>query len=197
MLLNKVLAATLIAASCTLAQAEPSAAKKALIDKVLQTQRPAVEMQARNLSERPAAVLMQQAAMLVQQRVPVDKREALMKDIQNDLRQYVDQVAPLLREQALRLHPVVTGAVLDAKFTDAELKELAAALTSPAFIKYQQSSDEMFRPLNEKLVQDNRSTIEPKLKALEQNLGKRLEAAIGAPAPAPAPAPSPAPAAKP
>lgn len=188
--MNKVLATALIAASCTLAQADP-AAKKALVDKVLQLQRPAVEAQARALGERPAALLMQQAAIMVQQRVPVEKREALMKEIQNDLRKYVDETTPLIREQALRLHPTVTGAVIDAKFSEAELKELVAALDAPAFRKYQQSSDEMFRPLNEKLVQDNRPTIEPKIKALEQTLSKRLEAALSAPAPAPAPASKP------
>lgn len=188
--MNKVLATALIAASCTLAQADP-AAKKALVDKVLQLQRPAVEAQARALSERPAALLMQQAAIMVQQRIPVEKREAVMKDIQNDLRKYVDETTPLIREQALRLHPQVTGAVIDAKFSEAELKELVAALDAPSFRKYQQTSDEMFRPLNEKLVQDNRSTIEPKIKALEQTLSKRLEAALGAPAPAPAPASKP------
>lgn len=188
--MNKVLATALIAASCTLAQAD-TASKKALVDKVLQLQRPAVEAQARALSERPAALLMQQASIMVQQRVPLEKREALMKEIQNDLRKYVEETTPLIREQAMRLHPTVTGAVLDAKFSEAELKELVAALDAPAFRKYQQSSDEMFRPLNEKLVQDNRATIEPKIKALEQALSKRLEAALGAPAPAPAPAAKP------
>ncbi len=178
-----------MAASCTLAQADP-AAKKALLDKVLQLQRPAIEAQARALSERPAALLMQQASIMVQQRVPVEKREALMKEIQGDLRKYVDEATPLIREQALRLHPTVTGSVLDAKFSEAELKELVAALDSPALRKYQQTSDEMFRPLNEKLVQDNRATMEPKIKALEQALSRRLEAALGAPPPAPAPAPA-------
>lgn len=180
--LNKVLAAALLAASCTLAQAEPTAAKKELLDKVLQLQRPVVEAQARSLAERPAAMVLQQAAAVVQQRVPVEKREALLKEIQNDLRQYVDETAPAIRDQALKLHPSVTGAVLDAKFTEAELKQLVSALEQPAFRKYQQSADEMFRPLNERLVQESRGVVEPKLKALDQTLRKRLEAAIGTPA---------------
>lgn len=182
--MNKVLVAALIAASCTLSYAETSAAKKALVDKVLQLQRPAIEMQARALSERPAAAMLQQVSVLVQQRVPLEKREALMKEIQGDLRQYVEVTAPLIREQALRLHPTVTGAILDSKFSEAELKQLVEALDAPAFRKYQQSSDEMFRPLNEQLVLESRSSVEPKLKELDQLLRKRLAAAVGTPAPA-------------
>lgn len=192
-LLNKALAAALLAACCTLAQADSPAAKKELVAKVLQLQRPAIEAQARGLAERPAVVMMQSAAVAVQQRVPVEKREALLKDINADLRKYVEEAGPILREQALKLHPTVTGAVLDAKFSEAELKQLVSALEMPAFRKYQQSTDEMFRPLNEKLVLDSRAEMEPRLRALEQGIRKRLEAATSAPAPA-APA---APAAKP
>jgi hypothetical protein len=190
--LNKLLAAALLAASCTLALAESPATKKELVAKVLQLQRPAIELQARMLAERPAAAMMQAAANAVQQRVPLEKREALMKEIGGDLRKYVEETAPLLRDQAFKLHPTVTGAVLDAKFSEAELKELVGVLEKPAFRKYTQSTDEMFRPLNEKLVLDARSDIEPKLKALEQGIRKRLEAAVAAPAPAPSPAPEPA-----
>ncbi|KQP23015.1 hypothetical protein [Pseudorhodoferax sp. Leaf267] len=182
--MNKVLAAALLAASCTLAHAESSAAKKELVAKILQQQRPVIEAQARALGERPAAAMMQQAAVVIQQRVPVDKREAVIKDIQGDLRQYVDEATAVLREQALKLHPTVTGAVLDAKFSESELKQLVDLLESPVFRKYQQSTDEMLRPLNERLVQDSRGVIEPKLKVLDQAIRKRLEAAIGAPAPA-------------
>lgn len=168
-----------------------SAAKKELVDKVLQLQRPVIEGQARALSERNASILMQQAAGLVQQRVPVDKREALLKDIQGDLRQFIDETSPVIRDQALKLHPVVTGAVLDAKFSETELKQLLTALEMPAFRKYQQSSDEMFRPLNERLAQESRSVVEPKLRALDQTVRKRMEAVMGA-APAPGPGPAPA-----
>lgn len=189
--MNKVLAAAVLAACCTLAaHADSPAVKKELVAKVLQLQRPAIEMQARVLAERPAQVMGQQAATVVQQRVPVEKREAVMKEITGDLRKYLDEAVPVLRDQALKLHPTVTGAVIDAKFSEAELKQIVAALENPAFRKYQQTFDEMIRPLNEKLVLDSRTEMDARVKTLEQAIRKRLDAALGTPPPAAAPAPA-------
>jgi hypothetical protein len=185
--LNKVLITALLAACCTLAHAQTSPAKKELVAKVLQLQRPVVEAQARALAERPAAMMMQQIGVVVQQRVPLEKRENVMQDIQTDVRKYVDEVVPLMRERALRLLPSTSGAVLEAKFSETELKQLIAALESPAFVKYQQATEEMFRPLSEKLVPEVRAELEPKLKALNGVVNKRLEAAIGQPAASGAP----------
>ncbi|WP_326533924.1 hypothetical protein [Pseudorhodoferax sp.] len=180
--MNKILAAVLVATAATLAHADTSPAKKALIAKVLQLQQPAIEAQARALAERPAAAIMQSVGAVIQQRVPLEKREPLIKDIQGDLRKFVDDTAPLLREHAVRLLPQTSGAVLDAKFSEAELKQLLGALEAPAFRKYQQANDEMFRPLADKLGQEVRPEMEPRLRALEQNIRKRLEVAVGAPA---------------
>lgn len=186
-LLNKVLATALLAACCTLAHAQISPAKKDLVAKVLQLQRPVVESQARAMAERPALMMMQQIAAVVQQRVPLEKREAVLQEVQVDVRKYVDEVVPLMRERALRLLPTTSGAVLETKFSEAELKQLVATLESPVFVKYQQSTEEMFRPLSEKLVPEMRADLEPKLKALNQVVNKRLEAAIGQPAASGAP----------
>ena len=44
---------------------------------------------ARSLVEQPAMALMQQAGMILQTRVAPEKREALAKEIQADVRKYV------------------------------------------------------------------------------------------------------------
>ncbi|MFT3720893.1 hypothetical protein [Pseudorhodoferax sp.] len=177
--MNKAVAALLLAAAATLAHAET---KKDLVDKVLQLQRPFIENQARALAERPLAVMMQSANVVVQQRVPLEKREALLKDIQAELRKFAEESTPIMRDHAVRLMPQTTGAVLDAKFSEAELKQLVGILESPVFRKYQQSTDEMFRPLNDKLLQEARVDLEPRLKALEQSIRKKLDDAGPAPA---------------
>lgn len=177
--MNKTLAIVLLAAASTLAHAQT---KKELVDKVLQLQRPIVEAQARQLAERPAGAIMQSVSVAVQQRVPLEKREAVLKDIQGDVRQLIEQTAPLLRDHALRLLPQTSGAVLESKFTEAELKQLLAALEAPAFRKYQQSTEEMFRPLAEKLAAEARTDMEQRLQGLEQTIRKKLEAAAAPPA---------------
>lgn len=177
--LNKALAAVVLLAASTLALADTSPAKKELVNRVLELQRPAIEAQVRAMAERPAVLIMQSVNAAVQQRVPLEKREPLIKEIQAEVRKFVEESGPLLRSHALRLLPQTSGAVLEAKFSEAELKQLLAALEAPAFRKYQQASEEMLRPLSERLATEARGDMEPRLKALEQNIRNRMNNAIG------------------
>ncbi len=189
-----VLAAALIALS-TLSHAETSAAKKQLVDKVLQLQRPAIENQGRMMAEQPALQLMQRVGPVIQQRVPPEKREALAKDVQADLRKYSDEAVPIVRDRAVKLMPSTMGALLEAQFSEAELKQLINAMEAPAVRKFQQANGEMMKSLSDKLVAELRPELEPKIKALELSVTKRFEAVLGpvptAPGPAPGPAPKP------
>ena len=89
------------------------------------------------------------------------------------------------------------GAVLDKEFTEEELKQIVAiqeTLESPAYLKYRSKSDDMQKALLEKLIPDTKGAIEPKMRALEQTIGKRLgltDTLAAAPA-KPAAAPKPA-----
>ena len=183
-----------------LAQAQT---KKELAAKIVQLQQPAIEGLARGLAERPAQAMLNQAGMALQARVPADKREAIAKDIQADVKKYLDETVPMLRERALKLGPTTIQPMLEEKFTEDELKQVIVMLESPAIRKYQQTASEMETALGEKLVGETRATIEPKLTALEQSIAKRLgitappaPAASGASAPAAKPAAKPAPAPK-
>lgn len=175
--LKNVIAIVLLAA-CTIAHAEPTPAKKALINKVLELQRPAIDMSSRGMIEQPAMMMMQRAAQVIQARVAPDKREALAKDIQGDLRKFVDDSSVLVREKATKLMPTTMGAALDEKFTEAELKQLVTALESPAYRKFQSSGVELMKTLTDKLLPEVRPELDPKFKALEQGISKRLEAAV-------------------
>jgi len=175
-------------------QAQSTASKKDLITKILQLQRPGIEQIGRGLVEQPAAQMMQQAATVLQTRIPADKREALGKEIEGDIKKYVDSAVPVAREQAVRLAPTTIGAVLDEKFTEDELRQIVAVMESPAWGKYQRMQGEMLKSLSDKLVADIRGVIEPKVRALDQTVGTRLglqprPAGAGAPA-APARAPA-------
>jgi uncharacterized protein len=159
------------------ASAPVSPAKKELVQKVIQLQQPAVEALARALAERPLITLQQRVGPVLQQRVAADKREAVAKEIQADVRKYVDEAVPVVRERALKLAPGVMAPVLEDKLTEDELKQVVAALEmlqSPAVRKFQQLGVEFERSLGEKLVGETRGTIEPKLQALEQAVARRL-----------------------
>lgn len=161
------------------AQAESTAAKKELVNKVLLLQQPAIEQTAQALAERPAAQMMQQAGVVLQSKVAADKREAVAKQIQADVKQYVDDVVPLVRARSVSLAPSTVGALLDEKFTEDELKQLIAIIESPVNRKFLQMGGDMQKALLDKLIEQTQSTIEPKIRALELAISKHL----GLPAP--------------
>lgn len=164
------------------AGAQTSATKKELVAKVLQLQQAGIEGIARAMVEQPAAVLMQRAGSIMQTRTPPDKREAIGREIQGDLKKYVDEALPIVRERALKLAPATIGALIDERFTEDELKQLVVILESPVNRKFQQLDRDLTRSLQERLFADTKALIEPKIKALEVAVAGRL----GIPASAPA-----------
>ena len=171
-----------------LVSAQTSAAKKELIAKVVQLQQGGVEGIARSLVEQPALAMLQQAGQVLQTRIAPEQRAALAKEIQADVRKYVEETNPLLRDKALKLAPGVMAPLLEEKFTEDELKQLVSWLESPVVRRYQQLTPEIQKGLSEKLVAETRSLVEPKLQALDRSVSGRLglppPSAKGASAPA-------------
>ncbi|MES2940023.1 MAG: DUF2059 domain-containing protein [Pseudomonadota bacterium] len=166
---------TLLALACTAqAQSATSPAKKELVNKILKLQQPGIEGMARSLAEQPAAELMARAQPALAVRVAPDKQEAVAKEIQADARKYVDETVPIVRDRAVKLAPSTVGAILEEKFTEDELKQVVAFLESPTYVKFQTLGGDMQRALADKLVADTRPAVEPKVKALELSIAKRL-----------------------
>lgn len=170
---------SLLAAMAAHAQAPSSPAKKELVGRILKVQQPSIENMARSLVEQPAAELMGNAATALPSRVAKDKQDAVAKEIQGDVQKYLDEAIPMVQGRAVKLAPTTIGALLEEKFTEDELKQVVAIIESPLYIRFQKMGDEMQQQLVEKLVADTRPTIEPKVRALEQTIGRRL----GLPAP--------------
>ncbi len=176
------------------AQGTTSPAKKELVQKVLQLQQQGVENTARMLVDQSIAPLGQQAGMILQTRVPPEQREALTRELQGEFRKFADEALPLLRDRAQKLAPATLGAMLEERLSEDELKQVITMLESPIYRKYQQLGPEMQRALTEKLVADTRPQIGPKLQALQQAVGKHLNAATQGAKPASGPAAKAAPA---
>ena len=190
-LLATAVVAVLAAGGVAQAQsAVNSAAKNELVTKILQLQRPAIEGIATALAQQPAQQMMQGASVALQSRIAPDKREAVAKEIQADLKKYADEVVPLLREKAVKMAPTTIGTLLEEKFTEDELRQLIAIMESPVNKKFSQMNGELQKSLGEKLVAETRSIVEPKVKALDATIGKRLGMT---PPPAQGPGPGPGP----
>jgi hypothetical protein len=168
------------AASAASASASP--AKKELVQKLLVLQQPGIEGMARNMVEQPALRMLQAAGQVLQQ-VPPEKREATGKTIETDIKKYVDDATPIVRDRAIKLAPSTIGATLEEKFSEDELRQLIAWLESPVNKKYAQLGPDMQSNFTQKLVADARPMIEPRLQALDT----KVRASLGVPAASSAP----------
>jgi hypothetical protein len=163
-----------------------SPAKKELIAKLLLLQQPGIEMLTRNILQQPLAGLMQSAGGALQQ-VPADKREAVGKAIEADLRKFFDDNAPMMKERAIKLSPTTIGVVLDERFSEDELKQVLAWLESPVSKKFGQVNGELQKVLTEKLMADVGGTLDTRFKTLQQGIAKQLGVTVPkAATPAPA-----------
>ena len=156
-----------------------SPAKKALVQKLLTLQSNDFEDLARNIVGQSLAQMVPAVRQALQQQVPPEKREATGKAIEGDIKMYVDESVPLIRDRAVKLAPSTVGVIIDEKFTEDELKQVIAWLESPLNKKYQQLGPEFRGNFTQKLMIEVRPLVEPKYQALEQ----KVRASLGVPGP--------------
>ncbi len=180
--LLKHLPLTLLA-SALLAGTAHADDKKDLAARVVQLQQQSAENIGRAVAGQTAQQVLQAAGGALAGVAP-EKREAVAKEIQADVKKFHDEIEPVLRDRAVKLSQPTLGPLLEEKFTEDELKTIITWLESSAMKKFSQISNDMQNALSQKLVADTRPTVEPKLKALEDNLRKKL----GVPADAAKPA---------
>ena len=162
------------AQSTPVAPSTTSPAKKALIAKLIQLQQPGIDIIARALIQQPIGNLMQGAGMALQQKVPAEKREAVAKAIEADIRKFVDENVAFIKERGMSLASPTWTPLIDQGYSEDELKQVIAWLESPVSRKFQQVSGEMQSALGQKLVAETRSALEPRFKALEQSVATNL-----------------------
>jgi hypothetical protein len=170
--------------------------KATLIKQFIDIQRPGIESLARGLVEQSSAPIAQAGSQYLQTQVPEAKRESAAKAADAELKKYFDDAYPIVRDKAVQLAPGALTPLLEQNFSEDELKQLLAWINSPLSKKYQDLNPKMQTALTEKLVADTRGTIEPKMRALDENVAKALGAPTEGAAQGSAKAPAKAPAKK-
>ena len=133
------IAASLLASPVVFAQkADSPQSKKDVIAKILKIQQPAIEALTMGVLSRPVNELAAKAAPALRN-VPEAKREATAKQIDADLRKFLEDNAKPLVDKGMKLAPSTMGVALDEKFTEDELKQLLAWLESPVSKKFAES----------------------------------------------------------
>jgi hypothetical protein len=193
---KKIKLALLTVALASSSMAAMAQDKATLIKQFIDIQRPGIESLARGLVEQSSAPIAQAGSQYLQTQVPEAKRESAAKAADTELKKYFDDAYPIVRDKAVQLAPGALTPLLEQNFSEDELKQLLAWINSPLSKKYQDLNPKMQTALTEKLVADTRATIEPKMRALDENVAKALGAPTEAPAQGSAKAPAKAPAKK-
>lgn len=156
------------------ALAQPSASKKALIDKIVQLQQQGMaDSMAASIVQQPLPQLMQAGRAALQQ-VPAEKREATAKAMDAELKKFVDENVPYLKDKIVKAVPTTTSALLDERFNEDELKQIIAWAESPVSQKFGLASVEMQKAVAQKVMAEAGPTLEGRLKTLQVNLTKQL-----------------------
>jgi len=197
MKLTKTVWATAVAATLAVTSLSAHADKKELVQKILTAQQGALDDMARTVAEQPARQLAGGARQVLAQAVPEDKREATAKQVDAEIKKYLEAATPIVRASASKLSMSAIGPQIEEKFTEDELKQLVSMLDSPVLKKYQGLLPELSNALLEKVVADARTQVTPKLQTAETNIRKILDVATGGKLSAGGQGSAPAPAAKP
>lgn len=152
------------------------AAKQELVDRVLQLWHP--ETIGESMLQAPVGDAVQQARAVLQGRVSPEKRDAALKEIVADARQFMDQNKPLAQASAQKLVGTTVAPMLAERFSEEELRQIIAILESPVKKKFEAMVPELQKKLGESVAADTRAVMDPKLQELQQRIGMRLRSAV-------------------
>ncbi len=174
--------AALGAASLVHAQAAApaiDAEKQKLIDQVLAVWHP--ENSVVMAVQRPAAEAMEKSRIALQQaRLPAEKIDKTMKDIQVDVQKYVDTASPLAGNSAKKNLQATVAPLLAQNFTADELRQLVAMLQSPVKAKFEKVIPQVDVAVGKKVQEDVGAEVNKNIQALTESVGTKLRIAITA-----------------
>ncbi|HMS06001.1 MAG TPA: hypothetical protein PKD73_09440 [Burkholderiaceae bacterium] len=147
--------------------------KRELAVKLVTLQQADYESLGREIAANTAQRLLQ-AVLPAVDGLPADKREAAARDVQAEIKKFFDGVEPMLKTAAAKSSQAVVPPLLEEKFSEDELKQIIAWVDSPLSRKYRQFTVELPDKVMEKTVADTKAQMDPKFKALDQTLMKRL-----------------------
>lgn len=150
--------------------------KQELVNRVLQLWHP--ETIGDSMLQAPVADAVQQARVMLQGRAVPEKRDAAMKEIVADARQFLEDNKGVTHASAQKLVNTTVAPMLAERFTEEELRQIIAILESPVKKKFEALVPELQKKLGEGVAADTRPVIDPKLQELQQRIGMRLRSAV-------------------
>ncbi len=172
--------ATFSLAGANSAHAEKSQeSKEALAQRVLALWH--IEDTAITMAQRPATDALMQARVALQGRVSAQKQEEALKSIVGNVQKYINETTPIVKAEGLRQKEPTLGPLLQQNFSQEELQQLIALFESPVKKKFETLVPQFERALGEKVAENSRAEVDPKLQALSKDIGMKMRAAIMSP----------------
>ena len=154
--------------------ADPSPAKKALIDKLVALQQKSLtEGLANNIIQGPLSQVTQAGRAALQQ-VPQEKREATGKAMDAELKKFIDENVPYLKDKISKAVPTTASTLLDERFSEDELKQIVTWAESPVSQKFGLVNADLQRAVAQKVLTEAGPTLDGRFKTLNTNLVKQL-----------------------
>ena len=127
---------------------------------------------------KPLEESLRQSKSLLQGRVSAETQEATMKEINQDVANFLKDVQPVVLASAKKLIPTTVTPIFAEKFTEEELRQIIAFLESPVKSKFEAVTPEIQAALGQKIAADNGATINPKMTELTKQIGIRMRDAM-------------------
>ncbi|GAB3419352.1 DUF2059 domain-containing protein [Massilia agilis] len=175
--LSLAVLAALAAGSAWAQPAQPvSPEKQALVQRVLAKM--PMENVGLSMLQAPAAEAVRQARAVLQGRAAPDKQDAALKDIADEANKFLAEEAPLVRASTQQVVASTIAPLLAQRFTEEELRQLAAILESPVKAKFEALAPEIQKTLGEGVAKANQAQVNARLTELNNKIGMRLRAAV-------------------
>ena len=139
--------------ACAQAAASVPAEKQALVNRVLAKM--ALDSVGLQMLQAPVAEMVRQSRVVVTSRVPAEKQDAVMKDVNAEANAFLEKEAPALRTSTQAVVQSSVAPLLAQKFSEDELKQLAGILESPVLAKFESVVPELKRAVGENVAKAN------------------------------------------
>lgn len=168
----------LVAATAAAAQTpQVPPEKQALVQRVLA--RMSMDSVGLAMLQKPIADQVLQARTLMQGRgVAPDRQEAAIKDINAEASKVFEEQAALVRASTRQVMESSVAPLLAQRFSDEELKQLAAILESPVLAKFEAVTPEIKKTVGENVAKANQAQVNARLTELQAKIGLRVRAAL-------------------
>ena len=158
------------------ASSEPVEQRKYLAKRLLELW--PVERKAVAIVKSTGSEVVRNASTAIEGRVPADKQQAVMLEVEADVKSYLQDVTPIVETKAVHLKASMLLPFLLEQFSSSELEQLVSMLESPVTQKFERLAPEIQRRYEQRVIEDSGEEVNHRLAQLSESVNQKLTAAV-------------------